>query len=253
MRAANSISIARFDFGALRDFSRPFVHSAKEDPIVIEMPTAAEVAPPPPTYTQEQLDRFMVEAREQGRQQGFEEGRQSAMAEDAHRQQALQQALSGIAMQMQMAQTTFVSYLKERQRDLTQLSVGVARQVCTITMKYYPASFFESLVQRSLPILLRQPRLIATVHPDLVEAVEESLRQLRMDTGYEGLMEVRAHPGLAPYDAKLQWEDGAAETRPDDMWRHVESVLLDQFAIATPASAMPEVAAPVIPTEPRSL
>jgi flagellar assembly protein FliH len=250
MSATQDIPIARFDFGALRDFSRPFTPSTVEEPIVVDLPAQPEAPPPPPTFTQDQLERAIVEAREQGRQQGFEEGRQSAMAEDAHRQQALQQALSGISMQMQMAQGTFMSYLKDRQRDLTQLSIGVARQVCAMALKYYPASFFESLVQRCLPILLRQPRLIATVHPDLVEAVEESLRQLRMETGYEGLMEVRAHPGLAPYDAKLHWEDGAAETRADEMWWGVEAALLDQFATATPT--VPEVAAPVIPTEPRS-
>lgn len=240
------ISIARFDFGALHDFSRPFTprESIREPEIVapVEPPP-----PPPPTYSQQQMEQAMADAREQGRQQGLIEGREQADQEAAQRQQAIQQSLSAIALQMQMAQGTFFSYLKDRQRDMTQLSVAVAKQVCATALKYYPAAQFESLVARCLPIILRQPRLIVSVHPEQVEVIEESVRQMRMETGYEGQVEVRAHTALHAHDAKIHWEDGAAEIRGEELWRSVEAVLLDQTAAPATENVTPEIATPAIP------
>ena len=242
------ISIARFDFGALHDFSRPFTPHRIEKPQIVEVEIAPP-PPPPPTYSQDQLERAMIDAREQGRQQGIQEGRQQADQEAVQLQQATQQALTAISVQMQMAQGTFFSYLKDRQLDMTQLAIAVARQVCAVALKYYPASQFESLVTRCMPVLLRQPRLIISTNPGLVEGIEESVRQLRMETGYEGQVEVRAHASMQLHDAKIQWEDGAAEVKCEELWRSVESILVDNAAPPAVPS-VPHIAEPVISTSP---
>jgi flagellar assembly protein FliH len=234
--ARPDFQIARFDFGALRDFARPF-EPAEEEPVVIEITTEPEAPPPPPTYSQEQLDRAMADAREQGRQHGMEEGRQQMQQEDVQRQQAIQQALASLNAQLQQAHGQYQRCLDEGRRETSQLALAIARQVCHLTLRSYPAAFFESLVARCLPILLRQPKLVAVVHTDLVDAVEESLRQLRMETNYEGILEVRANPSLAAYDARLQWEDGAAEIRAEDIWHSVETILQETQARPAPPEA----------------
>jgi flagellar assembly protein FliH len=225
--------ISRFDFGALRDFSHPF-EEAHEEPIIVDLPIEPEAPPLPPTYSQEQLDRAMAEAREQGRQHGIEEGRQQAQHEEAQRQYATQQALAAITAQLTQAQGNYTARLEQVRQETTQLALAIAKQVCHLTLREYPATFFDTLVIRCLPIILRQPRLIATVHPDLVEIIEQSFRQMRMENNYEGQLEVRANATLAASDAKLHWEDGSAEIRADDIWRSIEHILQESQTIPAP-------------------
>lgn len=231
--AGSEFHISRFDFGALRDFSHPF-EAVHEEPIIVDLPIEPEAPPPPPTYSQEQLDRAMADAREQGRQHGIEEGRLQAQHEETQRQQATQQALASITTQLAQAQSAYAARLEQGRQETTQLALAIAKQVCHLTLREYPAAFFDTLVLRCLPVILRQPRLIATVHPDLVEIVEQSFRQMRMENNYEGLLEVRANATLAAFDAKLHWEDGSAEIRTDEIWRSIENILQESQVIPAP-------------------
>lgn len=261
MNNAQELSIARFDFGALRDFSHPFEARTVHTPILVDLEVEPEAPPPPPTFSQEQLDQAVADAVAQGRLQGIEEGRQRAQHEELERQQATQAAITSLASQMQQAAIDYSQKLETRRQESVQLSVAVARQVCATALKHYPASLFDSLVARCLPIILRQPRLIVTMHPDMLDILENSLRQLRMETNYEGTIEMRGNTSLGAYDAKLQWEDGSAEIRMQDVWSTIEGILHESLVApsspassATPATHAPamEAATPELPTPPTS-
>ncbi|MBY0356239.1 MAG: hypothetical protein K2Q12_11010 [Rickettsiales bacterium] len=241
--AGQNIEISRFDFGALRDFAHPY--KAHESISVVEEPTiVVEAPPPPPTYSQEQLDRTIAEAMERGRMRGIEEGRAQVTNEQTARVDATQLASTAMLQQLQQAQTLYASQLEERKKNVSTLALAVAKHVCHTALKYYPATLFDSLVARCMPILLRQPRLIIIVHPELLEIIEETMRQMRLESGYEGHIEVRANHTLGLHDAKLHWEDGHAEVSADEIWRSIENILQENQGQSYPTHASEPLPAP---------
>ncbi|MFO1243009.1 MAG: FliH/SctL family protein [Rickettsiales bacterium] len=217
--------IERFDFLALRDFSAPLdiadgfeesLHIAEEAP---------PPPPPPPTYTQADLDRERARAFEEGFQKGVAEGKTSAENEDTLLNQRLQQLFTKLGGDLAAAHQEFTDFFQTKHHELIGLALSVAHKVAGGALKENADKSVASLIEQTLPMLLRQQKITVFVHPDIKMPVETHVLRIALESGFEGKVLVGTQPDLDIADCRLEWQDGAVERSTGSLWKEILQVV----------------------------
>ncbi|CAA7611704.1 Flagellar assembly protein H [Candidatus Terasakiella magnetica] len=161
-------------------------------------------APPPPTFTEEDLQLVRDSAYDEGHRQGLEEATQTT-------EHAMALAMTNL--------TAGLAGLAEAQADAADVSQRVAARVAMAVLKrVLPAACesnaFEEVVrtvQECFAHVLDEPRIIVRVAASLVDPVREKLEAEAVHHGFEGRVVVQADPRLGAGDCRVEWTDGGAE------------------------------------------
>lgn len=217
--------IERFDFLALRDFSAPadFDDGFTDDTHVVE--DVPPPPPPPPTYSQAELDRARLSGFEEGFQKGVIEGKTSAANEDSVLNQKLQATLSKLGGDLAAAHAEFQELYQSKYHDLIGLALSVANKVAGSALQENADQSISALIEQTLPMLLRQPKITLYVHPDIKSPVETHVLRIALESGYEGKVIVTSHPDLDIADCRLEWHDGAVERSTGSLWKEILEVI----------------------------
>jgi flagellar assembly protein FliH len=160
--------------------------------------------PPPPTFTEEDLQVV--------REAAYEEGHRNGLAEADETQQAL---LAGATERISNA----LAELGAAQAEANEENLKIAARVAmAVLKKALPAACeehaFEEIVRtvhECLGQVLDEPRIIVRVDSSLVDPLRERLEHSAIDHGFEGRVVVQADPRVAIGDCRVEWTDGGAE------------------------------------------
>lgn len=220
MDATAQGKIQRFDFGNLRDFRRP-IEFLPEAPVIEDLPPS----PPPPSFSEYELQLARDEGREAGYQEGFLAGEaQAKAAVDAQTQQS-QQTLIALLDKLTGLEASYAATLAEQSRLLGDLSLTIARKVAGAALNENTSATINELITRCLPMVMLKPRLRIELHPDTLATTEQALRAMLSAQHYEGQVVVRANVLLAPHDARIDWENGHAERSTTALWEEIENLM----------------------------
>lgn len=236
-----ALSLKRFDFGALQDFREPL----KSLEIVSDKDVTVEVAeqappPPPPTFSEAELEAAKKQAFEEGRRAGLQEGAEKAQTEAVRREEAIQSAVKTIARQIQTCDAHHHEWLRLQSVELPQLVLLVAQQVAGRAISAMPQAGVESLIDECLNVLLHQPKVLLSVHPEIEQQVSVYMQDIIARRGGECMVQLAADESLAIGDARLEWKDGQAGRSIAAIWQQIEQMLqqVDFTALADKAAAM---------------
>lgn len=256
--ASHKARIERFDFFALRDFSQPL----QEESEFVEVNLAAEAAPvappPPPTYSQAELDKEKAMSFSEGLQKGITEGRAGAENDQSQVNLQLQQLMSRLNADLTATRQEFLELYQSKYHELIGLALAVAGKVAGTALKESSDQIISSLIEQTLPMLLRQPKVIIAVHPEIKSVMESHVLRIAMESGYEGTVIVNGNPALAISDCRLEWQDGAVERNSENIWKEILQVIEgkagenhQKTAPAQEESAAPaaEASAPAMPDD----
>ncbi len=254
--AMQFVNLQRFDFGALRDFSRP--REAANDDIELSQPieTVAQPAPPPPpTFTVEQLERERQSAHQQGYEKGIIDGMEKARKADADREAALITLMQQWNQLITTFKTDYMTLIGEKKQEVTKLSYEIARTVAQKALKDDSTALVQSLVIDCLPYLISEPILTLTIHPENAEKIKEWFGKIAVDYQYDGMLRIVEDTGMNATDGRLAWTNGDAETKQENIWQNIRQRLHvdnnDSALAATPEIAQdtPQPTSPEHPTE----
>ena len=256
--ASHKSRIERLDFFALRDFSLPLQEEEEfieADPVAQAVPAAP---PPPPTYSQSELDKEKALSFGDGLQKGIAEGRSGAENEQSQVNLQVQQLMNRLAADLTVAKQEFLELYQSKYHELIGLALAVAGKVAGTALKENSDQVISSLIEQTLPMLLRQPKVTIAVHPDIKSVMEAHVLKISMESGYEGAAAVNANPALAISDCRLEWQDGAVERNSENIWKEILQVIEGRVeenhrktAPAPTEGAAPaaETAAPAMPDD----
>jgi len=177
----------------------PFDEAA--DPAPEPPPDVAE--PPPPTFTQAELDAAVERAHAEA-----EEATRRAL--EAAIEQRRTEALEAIGHQLATAEADYQKCLTARAAASRELALALARALVPRALARAPLADIEEMLRDLLGRLEGRPRLELALPPDLVAEGRELLNTLATEAGYEGEHEVVHDPSLGPGSARLRWQGGAA-------------------------------------------
>jgi len=179
---------------------------------------AVEEAPPPPTYSEEDLAR----AREEGLQTGRDEAtRDMASAME----QRLANTLDAINTQVATLFDVYAQDKEEHSRD----AVGVAT---VIVRKLFPAlnmdkamAEIEHMIVEAMKRTSGAPALIVRVPKDMHREVEDKAMELAALRSREGALNVIADESMAIGDVAVEWDGGGMARDTHLIWREIDEII----------------------------
>ena len=226
----------RFDFAALQDFRMPLKPAeAFEELKLVEKEVAPPPPPPPPSFSEAELEAAKAKAKEEGRQAGIAEGVAQAQAETQRRDQSIEQAALALVRQAADIQSRHAQLMQDQCTELLPLVMMITRKVAGDAVAAMPEASVETLVKDCLNVLIRQPKICLLVHPTLKDTMADRVNAVITSLRAECALEVVGSDALSPGEARLEWKDGRAERRLDEIWSQIENMLsaVDFASIAT--------------------
>lgn len=215
------------------DFGHPHPKPA-EDAAPVEAVPAEPEAPPPPTFSEEELAI--------AREAAFAEGHQAGLAE-AHESidQQIAQALAAITGQMESVFRRQDEANDANARNAARVAMAVMRKVLPAACEAHAFDEVARVVEEVVGHILDEPRIIVRLAAHLVEPVRERLEAAAQSHGFEGRVVVQADPRLMAGDCKVEWTDGGAERDQQRLMQEIEATV--ERALAPPERGFGETAA----------
>ncbi|BAE49305.1 FliH/SctL family protein [Paramagnetospirillum magneticum] len=160
--------------------------------------------PPPPTFTEEDLQVV--------REAAYEEGHRNGTAEANETQQALLAAsLDRVSNALAMLDAAQADANDLNQRIAARVAMAVLKKVLPAACEQNAFEEVVRTVQECLTHVLDEPRIIVRVDSSLVDPLRERLEHTAIEHGFEGRVVVQADPRVAIGDCRVEWTDGGAE------------------------------------------
>jgi flagellar biosynthesis/type III secretory pathway protein FliH len=182
--------------------------------------------PPPPMFTEAELETV--------RQKAFAEGQAQAAKEQMEsREQHISKVLDKIA------QDTSILFAAESTREKTYEyeSVRLCLAAFQKAFPLYIEKFGVEDLKRSLESILQrqegQKQIIIHVAPDDVEGIQQHVARLKA-RGLDLHFSVQGDPALPVGGSRLSWSDGGAVRNPDILAKEIEYALKELLAGAVP-------------------
>ena len=167
---------------------------------------------------------FSAEELAAAREEGWADGRDTALAEAAERQElALQQAAGRVAEQLAALHRELYAAAEERAEAMARLVLDALAAVFPALCAAHNESESVALVRALLPGLSRLPSVTIRAHPSFADKLSHEID--RLDVAEPGRIQVSAAESIAPGDVRIRWGDGSASRDSGQIWQRVSAVL----------------------------
>ena len=188
-----------------RDFGpRPPPRPEAQVPAAAAVEEMAVAEPPPPMFTEDEINLAREAAFEEGRRQGRDE---AARADEARVSQALV-AIAGALGDLTRRQEDANA---EAARDAARVAYAAVRKVLPAACRVYAFEEVANVVEEVIGHVLDEPRIIVRVGPGMVELLRPRLEIVADGHGFEGRVVVQEDPRLTDGNCRVEWADGGAE------------------------------------------
>ncbi len=211
------------------DFDAPPGVTVLDDPPEESEPSAP---PPAPAIT----DADLIAARAEAYAEGHRNGLAQAAADRA---EVSRQMLATIAERLRGAGAEVARAADEQADAVARLLLGTLATMLPALCARHGAAEVAALTRAVLPALVREPRVTIRVSPHVAAAVEQELA--RLDPELHGRVALVPTDAVAPGDARIAWQDGAAVRDAAALWRDVAEALapFDLLPLPDPPPAVP--------------
>lgn len=175
-------------------------------------------APPPPSYSEQDLEQ----AREEGRVQGRDAATQDMASAIEQRTVQTLETINGHMVQL------FEMYEQDKEQH-SRDAVAVAE---VIVRKLFPAinmdkalAEIEHMIVEAMKRTSGSPKLIVRVAEDMHGEVEVRAQELAALRGREGTVNIIGDPDVAPGDARVEWEGGGMVRDTGLIWQEIDNII----------------------------
>ena len=177
-----------------------------------------EEVPPPPTFSEEDL--------EVARGQGFAEGKQEGIREAAA---AIEQQIAATLALIGGRLPDLFAAQEKAAADLGRNGIlvirALARKVLPGLAQRDALDEIEHLARLVLDRLRSDPKVVFRVDDGLREAVQKRVMDVAGQKGLSGSIEVIADASVAAGDCRVEWSDGGAERRTDAILDEIDQII----------------------------
>lgn len=203
-----------------------------------EAARAAELAeqnqtPPPPTFTEEELQAAQATAWQEGHQAGIDDAQQKQEAQTLSLLENLSAQISGMHVHQDLANERIAA-------EMTAFSLEICRRILPSFVDSHGGEELRILLADCLEKITPASRILITVSPDSLGLLEPQVDILAARSGFEGRMKLVADPALGPTDIVAVWDGGGMNRVEKDTWKTIEAVVERTLAAAPPMPDLPE-------------
>ncbi len=182
-----------------------------------------ELEPPPPVFSEEELEAAKKESYTLGKQAGAEEAR-------ASREQAIAEVIEVISRDTSILFEAELGREKTYELESVKLSLAIFKKI----FPHYTQAHGLNELKEAISSVLQKQSGIAditiSVHPDAVSGVKEHIKAIPVANEKSAGFKVQANEDLSVGDCKLSWSDGGAVRNSDTISGEITRLMEDALA-----------------------
>lgn len=182
---------------------------------------------PPPTFSEEELQAAIQEAKAQG----FQDGKMQGIQET---KESIEQAVANTLERMAADMAILYNAEHERESLYEQESVQLAyilfNKLFPILEEKLGPEEFEKHLLSTLEKTHGQNNIQINVHPDIENAVKELILQIKNPHTHPEKLVVKADTSLGAYDYKISWDDGGAVRNRSEISEEIGTIMSEALA-----------------------
>jgi len=155
--------------------------------------------------TPSELAQKIASAEARAYRDGYDAALREAKVE-SDRRAAL--ALEEIGIAIKGIAARFSGIETRMETEAVDVSVAVARKLCSELMAREPLGEVTALVRDCFSQLVSTPHLVVRINDSLYEAAHERIERLARQSGFEGRLVILAEPEIETGDCRIEWADG---------------------------------------------
>lgn len=180
--------------------------------------------------------RITPEEVEAARQEGYERGKNDAMAQAERRTAA---ALEAIANAASAVLTRLDAESHALRAEAANLALVAARKIADAALDAFGVERAAHAVEAAMDALRHQPRLVVRLPPAEAEQLKPRIAEMCETHAYVSAVLVRAEPNLHAGEVVLDWSDGVISLNPDDTMKHIAELIESALAAQSNPEAVP--------------
>ena len=191
-----------------------------------------------PVFTEDQLKAAEEKAREEGRLNGMEEGREAAWQEAMV---SLEKQNSDTLISIDSALKNVMGKLEGAADASFSTAVDFAMAVCKKALPALCATNaveeIRSLLEDNLRFLKDEPKISLCLNPFLADRIKPALADLVKKEAYSGKIAIIRDDSVNIGDCRVEWKNGGLEKNIQDILNHTEELvkLYNNHAVPTDA------------------
>ena len=198
-----------------------------------------EKAPPPPSFSEAEL--------EAAREEAFAAGREAGAAEAlGGLEQRIATALESATAQIETLLADQAAAAETRRAVAMRLSIKAIETLFPTLLQSTALAEIEAAIGSALTKLEDEPRVVIRVADEAAEPLRERLAGLGAEARFGGQLVLLPDGALGPGAARVEWASGGAERDSNRLWQELRAVIEAHLA-GLPESALPEAPAPTSP------
>lgn len=192
---------------------------------------AAEAAePPPPTFSEEELEAARQSAFAEGKAAGLAEAEQSHARHLADGIAALPPYFDQLAEELEARE-------EERRRNALEAAVTVVRKLFPQLAREGGLEEIQAVVEACLERLRDEPRLVIRTADRDLDTLRERIEESTRRGGFDGKLVFLADEAIAAGDLRVEWADGGAERDQAGLWKEIDAIIARALSPAAPRPA----------------
>lgn len=154
---------------------------------------------------EDEFERLLAAAREEGYREGLAAGQSAVEAQAAT---ALAKSAEKLAAQVAQMAGTIETYEKQHLAASVDLAASVGRKLAAHLIARQPQAEMAALIAECMASLENAPHLVIRCHPDLCDAMKAIAEERMKTSGFSGRLVVLGDPEIRLGDGRLEWADG---------------------------------------------
>ncbi len=188
---------------------------APEKPVDV---SADEEAPPPPTFSEFEMEEAKRVAFAEGHTVGTVEA-----AAGTERSQA--EALAALAAGLVKVMAVQREGIETARRDAVHLALAVVKKLHPEMARLHGLEEIAGVVRECLMQIEEAARLTIRVHPNMLEGVRTEAARVAEEAEFEGKILYATDPKLAQGDCRVEWGNGGADRDQALLWAEIDTIV----------------------------
>lgn len=200
---------------------------------------SVEAAPPPPSFSEAEL--------EAAREVAFAAGREAGTSEAlGGLEQRTATALESAIAQIETLLSDQAAAAETRRAVAMRLSIKAVETLFPTLVQSSALAEIEAAIGSALTKLEDEPRVVIRVADEAAEPLRERLAALGAEARFDGQLVLLPDDALGPGAVRVEWASGGAERDSHRLWQELRATIEGHLA-SLPETTFTEPPAPEIP------
>ncbi len=193
---------------------------AEQEPIepVVEIADIVTFSEEITSYSQQEFDKAVSEAKEQGWSQGYNQAQQ----EHDEISEKLLENISNNMQELISQGDSLAQIYEQRNKDIC---MAIIQKVVPGLLEDHAQQIVSDFLEKNFSNIIKEDRLCFCLHPQIVSKIAPKIENLAKSHGYTGKISIKKDENLMISDCKILWDKGSAEKNTAGIITEIKNII----------------------------